>query len=239
MTDPTSPLTVPSDADPLPDVVQMLFAAGDLFSPTAWVRWVLDQVCDFDPIEDVAKWFSGDWNRLMQASRGLTNLGEYHSLLGEELDVARRAVSGDWDGTAAQAADTYFRTLVSTLDDQRSALSNIAGQYQAVAVGMSQAAEVVAGLLSSMVDWVLIAAASAAAAAASSWTVVGGLLGGSATAAAILRAADLARQIVAAHAMAVTLANGAVASTAGFLGAIHGFSGAALPSAYDHPGVAR
>jgi hypothetical protein len=239
MTDPASVLTAPSDADPLPDAVQMLFAAGDLFSPTAWVRWVLDQVCDFDPIGDVAKWFSGDWNRLMQSSRALTSLGEYHALLGEELDVARRSVSADWDGSAAEAADTYFRTLVAALDEQRSALDNISGQYQAVAVGMSQAAEVVSGLLSSMVDWVLIAAASAAAAAASSWTIVGGIAGGSATAAAILKAAGIAKQIVAAHALAVTIANGAIASTAGYLGAIHGFSGAALPSAYDHPGVTR
>lgn len=37
MTDPTSVLTYPSDADPLPDAVQLIFAAGDLVSPTAWI----------------------------------------------------------------------------------------------------------------------------------------------------------------------------------------------------------
>ncbi|NHT18497.1 hypothetical protein [Cellulomonas sp. IC4_254] len=237
MTSPTSVLTPPSDADPLPDAVQMIFSAGDLVSPTAWIRWVLDQVCDFDPVEDVARWVSGDWNRVMQASRALTHLGEYHASLAEEIDVARRAVAADWDGEAAEAANTYFATLVTALEEQKSALDAIAGQFQAVAVGMSQTADVLAGLVNSLFDWVIIAAASAAAAAASSWTVIGGIAGGAATAGAIARAASLATQILGAHALATSMASGAVGVIAGYLGALRGFHGATLPSAYDHPGV--
>jgi len=237
MTSPTSVLTTPSDADPLPDAVQMIFSAGDLISPTAWIRWVLDQVCDFDPVEDVARWVSGDWNRVMQASRALTHLGEYHASLAEEIDAARRAVAADWDGEAAEAANTYFATLVTALDEQKSALDAIAGQFQAVAVGMSQTADVLAGLVNSLFDWVIVAAASAAAAAASSWTVIGGIAGGAATAGAITRAANLATQIINAHALAASMASGAVGVIAGYLGALRGFHGATLPSTYDHPGV--
>lgn len=237
MTSPTSVLVTPSDADPLPDAVQLIFSAGDLVSPTAWIRWVLDQVCDFDPIEDVARWVSGDWNRVMQASRALASLGDYHACLAEELDVARRAVAADWDGAAAEAADAYFTSLVAALAEQEAALNGIAGQFQAVAVGMSQAADVLAGLVNSLLDWVIVAAVSAAAAAASSWTVVGGIAGGAATAGAIARAASIATQIIGAHALATSMASGAVGVIAGYLGALRGFQGVTLPSAYDHPGV--
>ena len=230
-------LAPPSDADPLPDVVQMIFSAGDLISPTAWVRWVLDQVCDFDPVHDVARWVSGDWNRVMQASRALAALGDYHATMAEDIDRARRSLMADWDGSAAEAADAYFVSLVGSLGEQESALNSVAAQFQAVAVGMSQTAEVIAGLVNALFDWVIIAAVSAAAAAASSWTIVGGVASGAATAASIARAAHLATQIVEAHALATSMASGVVGAVAGYLGALRGFHGASFPSAYDHPGA--
>ena len=238
MTDATGVLVAPSDAPVIPDLVNNMLGFSQYISPSYWIDWGIKQAFGFSPIEVVTKTVAGDWNAVSQAGRSLEILGTYCDEVAAQIHTASTTAAADWDGEAAEAAQLYFSTLSTAIQEQADALRSAGGEYLAVSAGMEQTAALIGSLLSQAMDWLIIAAASAAATAASSWTGIGAIVGGTATAASIIKVVTLANQIMDAHDLAVNMCNGSIGVIAGFLGAIHDFESTALPASYDNKVVA-
>lgn len=241
MTLPSDVLTEPSLAGPFPPLVEAIMDAGSLLSPTHWIRTGLEWGFGYNPVSDVVKYFSGDWEATARASRALEVLGAYHSEMSAEIKASTTRVAGDWEGNASDATQAYFAGLAVAVDAQNSALQDIAHQYNAVAVGMKEAGNAVESLFEWLLDTIILWVAAEAAAAIAAATVVGALVGAvggsAATAAAIARIISIAKDILKGFEWAWNVVHVFVASTAGFLGALQGFQGVELPGAYDFKGV--
>ena len=238
MSEPSSALVAPVPSAPIPDFVDYMMHFPDLISPSAWLLWVIEQVCGVNPVDWVTENFSGDWETMSTASSALEHLGSYHELYAAEVASAQATFEGGWDGEAATAASTYFSALSADVAAQATALRGIAREVDAVAQGMKSFQDALGSAIGMLLDWALVAAASAAAAAASSWTIIGGIIGGASTAFAISQATRMWLKAIEIHGMAVAAADGLLGLTAGYLGALHGFEAHPLPSgAYDNTQV--
>src|SRR5699024_4528478 len=69
MSGPADVLTAPSDEPVIPELAELVISGmGTILSPSGWIRTVVDWVFDWDPLAEVSKTFSGDWNAVAQAA---------------------------------------------------------------------------------------------------------------------------------------------------------------------------
>lgn len=235
MTNPVSALTVPVAHEPVPDLVQRILEITSYLSLSSLARRFLTEVTGHDPLEDVTHYFAGDWSQVSEAADALRNLGEFHRIYADELDIATRAVRSDWDGNAADAAVRYLNECASAVARQAESFDSVADEYDHTARAMWDLADGVGSLICDAIDLALIMAASAAVGTATAWTGFGALVGalgaggaGLALAAKVLEIADTFND-------AVLLTEAASAAVRGVLGQMASFEEVRLPASYDHP----
>ncbi|MGC0143600.1 hypothetical protein [Pseudactinotalea sp. Z1732] len=236
MSGPADALVTPSDEPIIPDLAELVISSmGTILSPSGWIRTVVNWVFDWDPLAEVSKTFSGDWNSVAQAARAYENLASFSSEAGAHIGADTRKVQADWEGQAAEAAAGYMNdTLIPALTELAASLNNSAGDFRAVAVGMHRTSEAAISAFTAVTDWIIYTAAVAAAAAASSWTGVGAVIGGGATAAAVAKTIQTVSTAADALSAGQAVINVFAGVVPGYLGAIHGFRDTELPSGYNH-----
>lgn len=239
MSAPADLLVTPSDDEIIPDLAEYVISGmGIILSPSGWIRFIVSQVFDWDPVTEAAKYLSGDWNAVAQASRAYEALSGCMAAVGDGVVREANGLLDHWEGNAASAAQEYQRSaLIPSLDELAGVLHELAGEYSAVAVGMHRTAMLVNDGINWATDCVIFAAASAAATAAASWTIVGGVAGEAATAAAIGQAIKAAGEVANCLTAGQAIIDGATGLIPGYLGALKGIDAIALPGSYDHPAV--
>ncbi len=235
---PSDVLHYPYPAEPIPAALNEVLQIGDWLSPSHVLLKGIDLVFGFNPGEEVATWVAGDWRGLAVGSSALGQLAEYAAVLGRDIDTARADLLDDWDGHAASAANAYFNQLARAVDALQTPLRGLASQYRTVSAGMLEMAAAVASILEALLDKLIEMGIKALAATATAETVVGGLFFGGWAAYDAYRATKLWTQALEWHGRAVTLANAMIGLCAGYLGALRGAEGLALPAAaYEHPAL--
>lgn len=178
---PGAVLTTPVDEGEVDLVGEILGA--DWFSPSFWLMQVMDLVLDWNPVDVVAKNFSGNWNALYTFESAAYNLGRFHVAQADNIGYAMSVTANTWKGEAADAANIYFTKMASVTRTTGNDLMRIAPEFSIVARSMETTGDNVGGLLNSAIDAMIVAAVIYAAGAATSATGVGaivGALGGSA-----------------------------------------------------------
>jgi WXG100 family type VII secretion target len=230
VSDPAAALEAPTPSAPIPDIVSTMMHFPDLISPSYWLLVVIEKACGVNPVEWLTEHVSGDWERMSTASSALEHLADFHQVLAHELKSARENFEQNWSGEASTAASAYFKRFEEAVAEQATPLQSIAREVDNVAQGMKSTQETLVSLIGLMLDLAIAAAIELAVAAASSWTVVGGVVAGGSAAYTIVQVAKTWAQIIEVHGKAVTMVDGLIGLTAGFLGSIHGFSTHPLPT---------
>lgn len=235
MTSPRSALTIPVAHEPVPDLVQRILEITSYLSLSSLARRFLTEVTGHDPLEDVTQYFAGDWSQVSEAADALRNLGEFHRIYADELDIATRAVRADWDGNAADAAIRYLTEYANAVARQVDSFTAVADEYDHTARAMWDLADGVGSLICDAIDLALVMAASAAVGTATAWTGFGALLGALGTGGAALALAAKALEIADVFDNAVLLTEAASATVRGIIGQMATFEEVRLPASYDHP----
>jgi uncharacterized protein YukE len=149
----------------------------DWFSPTADLRQILDWVFDYDPVAEVHRGFTGDWHALYACASVCDNLADFERRTGAEVNRALWYCLDRWTGGAANAAAEYFNGLTGVCEANTNALARLAERCNDTARSMEDAADLLAGLLGSILDISIAGLAAYVTAVALSETVVGGVIG--------------------------------------------------------------
>ncbi|WP_182112675.1 MULTISPECIES: hypothetical protein [unclassified Actinotalea] len=220
-------------SDPGTTLMERIFTA-DWLSPTSLVMEVLDAIFGYDPFKEAQKSFAGDWNAMYAAGSASQNLGQYMTLVGLTVDAETAVCMQRWYGDAALAAAAHFGEVAAQCEQIAQALRDFKGQADGLAMAMETQAELLAGILASIMDIALAGAIAYGFAALTSWTGIGGIVGFLAGSAAIARAVWLAGEALAVINEARTYLDVFVAG-AGVLQALTMTSPTfKLPAAYDN-----
>ncbi|SFB00923.1 hypothetical protein SAMN05216266_103250 [Amycolatopsis marina] len=235
---PSAELADPTASDPVPDLLENVIGISQYISISYWVGQAVDLIFDVNPFSWVAEQFAGDWEKVQKAGIALENLGKFSTEYSGAITSGWSTVSSDWQGNAADSANTYFSGLAATIEDQQSTLVAMGKEFKQSAVGMYETANAIKGMLETLLDLLIAIGIELAAAAASSWTVIGPILSGAAAAVTISKALGVWGQMLEAHTWAWNAAQGLVGLMAGYLSTLGDIEKHALPeSNYDHPGV--
>ncbi|MGK5628708.1 WXG100 family type VII secretion target [Streptomyces sp. URMC 123] len=235
--EPTSRLKAPGVPEEFSSPIELLNAAGDLLSPTAWMIEVLRMSLGINPLEKAQSYFAGDWQAYARCAEVWGNLEALCEDMAANLASGARTLDATWDGSAAESAQTYFDELRrDTLEIKRS-LDAMRREYEVAAHGVWSTAKMVGQALQQLADHAALAALSAAAGSALSWTGGGAILGFGVSALQIRRIIDLwddATRAINALQRTIDGVYGQLANIGAELAAsFHRFP---LPrAAYDHP----
>ncbi|MDQ8702428.1 hypothetical protein RCO28_07950 [Streptomyces sp. LHD-70] len=243
VSEPSSHLTAPNES---PEefsqgvLVDIFNDLGDLMSPTWYVTEAINLVFGFNPLEEVIDWYSGDWETFLRCGEVWTNVGKACDAVSANVKSGNTALDGTWNGNAADAAYVYFEELAKKLGEQKATLDQLQEAYQHMAHSAYLSAEGVKGILSGIIDGLLIVGLEIAAGTALSWTGVGAVVGCGLAAleiANILRQWSTATEAITQAQQLAQLTASAVENLANDLG--NSFKNFPTPgSAYDHPNKA-
>ncbi|GAB3497467.1 WXG100 family type VII secretion target [Amycolatopsis cihanbeyliensis] len=235
---PAAKLTDPTASDPVPDLLENVIGISQYLSISYWVGEAIELIFDVHPFEWVAEQYAGDWEKVQKAGVALENLGEFSTAYSGVITSELSTVASDWQGNAADSANSYFSGLAQTIQDQQATLSAMGKEFKQSAIGMYETANAIKGLLDTLMDLLIAIGLELAAAAASSWTIIGPILSGAAAAATITKALGVWDDVLTYHTAAWNAAQGLVGLMAGYLSTLGDIEKHALPeSNYDHPGV--
>lgn len=230
--------------EPTEHLVDPVYASGvemfeinplaDLVSPAAWLRQVTVWLFDHDPFEGWGQALSGDWGSYEHCAAAWGKVGNAAGGIGTNLLASAADVSGVWRGNAAEA-EQEFQLLLA-----RSAigLEPICDQYHKLYLQAAEAAKklynVVTGLISKLIDVLIIINIAAAAGTVTIETGIGAVAGYGIAAYYTYQAYDLYNDISAFYGSAEAL----IKAIAGSIAAIKaGQEVASIPSLapYHHP----
>lgn len=218
-------------------IVDIFNDLGDLMSPTWYVTEAINLVFGFNPLEEVIDWYSGDWETFLKCAEVWTNVGKACTAIAANVTSGNGSLDGTWDGNAADAAYVYFDELAKKLGEQQDLLDQLHGAYQHMAHSAYLSAEGVKGILSGIIDGLLIVGLEIAAGTALSWTGVGAAVGYGLAAleiANILRQWNTATEAITQAQQLAQLTASAVENLANDLGnSVKNFP--TPGQAYDHP----
>lgn len=164
LTDPVPELKgTPSKDAPVPNAVQWAIDKGGWVSITG-VGLKIASLFGLDPVGDLTKAVAGDYGELAQAGHAIEALAEFERVAASTMASGLTAMTADWTGNAAQAAEAYFTDFANALHAHAGKLDTVADKYELLVAACAQAAEALGGLLSSAVDKILILVAEIAAA---------------------------------------------------------------------------
>jgi hypothetical protein len=231
--EPTSKLVSPNYAT----AVEMwkINPLADLISPAAWLRQVSVWLFGYDPFEDWTKQLSGDWDAYIHCAAAWRITGNALLDAGRNLVTATGDVPEVWRGRAAEAEQEYQLKLGNAAMALHPTCDQYAELYTKAAEAAKQLFDVVSGLITKLIDVLIVINLASAVGTATIETGVGPVLGYGVAAYYAWQAYDLYNEISTYYGNAEATFK-AIAGTIGMIQA--GAAVAALPdlTPYQHPG---
>jgi hypothetical protein len=231
--EPTSNLVSPNYAT----AVEMwkINPLADLISPAAWLRQVSVWLFGHDPFEDWTKQLSGDWDAYIHCAAAWRIIGNALLDVGRNLVTAAADVPEVWRGRAAEAEQEFQLTLGNAAMALHPTCDQYAQLYTKAAEAAKQLFDVVSGLISKLIDVLIVVNLASAVGTATIETGVGPVIGYGVAAYYAWQAYDLYKEISTYYGNAEATFK-AIAGTIGMIQA--GAALAALPDLkpYQHPG---
>ncbi|AGZ39611.1 hypothetical protein [Actinoplanes friuliensis] len=168
---------------------------ADLISPSAWLRQVSIWLFSYDPFEGWASQFSGDWKAYVHCGNAMGLAGAAAHDIGRNLVAGATDVSTVWRGKAAEAEQEFQLTLGAAAINLQSACRQYNELYMQAAEAVKKLFDVVSGLISDLLDVLIIINAAAAVGTATIETVVGPIAGYGVAAYYTWQAYDLYKEI--------------------------------------------
>ncbi|WP_199517041.1 hypothetical protein [Nucisporomicrobium flavum] len=168
---------------------------ADLISPSAWLRQVSIWLFSYDPFEGWASQFSGDWKAYVHCGNAMGLAGAAAYDIGRNLTAAAADVPAVWRGKAAEAEQEFQLALGGAAMDLQNACRHFNELYLQAAEAVKKLLDVVSGLISDLLDVLIIINASAAVGTATIETVVGPIAGYGVAAYYTWQAYDLYKEI--------------------------------------------
>jgi len=177
MGEPKDGLVPPQPVALIPPLLdELVLATGGLFSPSGWMLKAIELIPGAkDAIHQVEFKLVGDWDSVLLVADAIHKLGQFNADLAKAVSAASSACHTTWRGNAATITEAHFESLGAALNKHRTALDSAAQDVQTVAFGMQALAQTLEGLLTDLLDWVMVLAATAAACSAASATGWGAL----------------------------------------------------------------
>ncbi|WBB91447.1 hypothetical protein [Verrucosispora sp. WMMC514] len=150
---------------------------SDLLSPAAWVRQVSVWLFGKDPFESWGKAFSGDWNSYVHCAAAWRIIGNSMDDIGRNLITGAADVSTVWRGNAAEAEQEYQLSVGLAARALHPVCDQYADLYSKAAEAAKQLYSVVTGLISKLIDVLIVINAAAAVGTATIKTGVGAVIG--------------------------------------------------------------
>jgi len=226
--DPAAVLTNPPARRPKENLEDLILT--NWMSPTQVAGHVLGVMFDYNPVEEVGKFFGGDWTELYRVGSSIEQIGIYLERSSLSLRQAMGAVFLGWEGYEAEAAAVFFRRMERMVDEAGCRAEELAPQFLSLAESVKAQADLVASLFSLILDQVIIVVVSAASAG----TGVGPFIGASA---ALARGARLAKQAWDEMQMVITYVRTFGAAVGVFQAAAIEGTDLPVPVPYDNPTV--
>ncbi|GLY05003.1 hypothetical protein Acsp01_53820 [Actinoplanes sp. NBRC 101535] len=167
----------------------------DLISPAAWLRQTIIWVFGHDPLEGWASQFSGDWKAYVHCGQAMGQAGGTARAIGRNLIAGAMDVPEAWRGNAADG----FREWDLSLGNATAELEQICQQYNTLydqaAEAIKKLYDVTAGLISDLLDLMLVISGALAAGTATLVSAIGPITGYSIAAYYAWQAWDLYNEI--------------------------------------------
>lgn len=234
----TSPylFTCPSGfGTPIPSSLDTALHIGDFISLSSIANWVVEKISGTDLLGEVGEWWSGDFTECVAVSQALDELAEFCTWSGDQIEARWHDLDKAWDGDAAADARLYFMGLGDAIRAQRATLDEMSTEYQTAAFGVYEGAKAVGDLVATLIDYVIAAGIGALVTFFTGG--VGSLFAGAGTAAAVVRIADLVKDIIELRGKVLVGIEAGLAVIATGTSALAQFEDFALPGAYQHKGA--
>lgn len=150
---------------------------ADLLSPAAWLRQISVWLFSYDPLEGWATSVSGDWKAYTHCAMAMGQIGGAAAGIGDNLLAGAKDVPAVWRGKAAEAEQEFHLALglaAAGLDD---ACAQYHKLYMQAAEAVKSLVDVTAGMISDLLDLLIIINVSAAAGTALIETGIGAVAG--------------------------------------------------------------
>ena len=135
-----------------------MLGIADWLSLGHWALAVLDKVDgDFDLVERATTWIAGDWQHVAVSAEAIRHLRLFTTDMADAVDAFSGQLDDVWDGNAAQAAETTFVSITTSMRKAADMLDIAAKGYADVAQGIYGVAKDVGNLVQTLID-LLIAA---------------------------------------------------------------------------------
>lgn len=231
-------LTSPEPKEPIPNLADQILSIPDYISPSHWMLIAFNEVFGFNPAEEAAKWFAGDWNGMAKAESAFKNLTEFQRSLAENIDASTAEMFSGWTGEAANAANSYFVHLNKALIEHAEAIDSLATQFHNTAYGVWSSCKAIVSGLEMLADILLGMALDLAATALLSETGVGLAVGAGIAAYLAFKAENTWMKVVDIHGKMIALMYGFSGIVAGQLSSLRGLTEVPIPAApYDNKTV--
>ncbi len=150
---------------------------ADLISPAAWARQVCIWVFSWDPLEVWSQQLGGNWKAYTHCAVALGAVGSAAHDVGRNLTAGAAHVSTVWRGNAAEAEQEFQLSLGAAAMELHGACTQYCDLYTKAAEATKKLADVVAGLISDLLDVLIIINVAAAAGTALIETGIGAIAG--------------------------------------------------------------
>lgn len=178
---------------------------------------------------------AGDWTEVSKVATACRLLGQYCEGYEQRLSAAVDVARYSWQGTAAQAMETYFVGLGASVGDMKAVLDDIAKEVDSMAFGIRHVHDEVASICESIVDALIGICVSLATLAGAGWTGFGAIAGGLGLSASVTFAISLVNDAVGAIQTAFDIGEGIMSTLAAMLSLAGEIEVVPLPgSAYDN-----
>lgn len=207
---------------------------ADLISPAAWLRQITIWIFNYDPLEGWASDLSGDWKAYTHCALAIQHIGAATHDIGANLLAGAKDVPGVWRGNAAEAEQEFQLALGLAAAGLQSACRTYHDLYMQAAAAVKGLADVAAGMISDLIDLLIIINVAAAASTALIETGVGAVAGYGVAAYYIWQAYDLYKDISKVYGACEDTVK-AVAGSIGVVKASLAVGDLPAPAPYKHP----
>lgn len=231
-------LTIPEPEQPIPKLADEILSIPDYISPSHWMLIVFNEIFGFNPAEEAAKWFAGDWNGMAKAEAAFKNLVEFERALAKNIEDATAEMFHGWTGEAANAAQSYFAQLSQALVKHAEAINSVATQYHNTAYGVWATCKSIVSTLEMLADILIGIALDLAATALLSETGVGAVVGGAIAGYLAFKAYNTWMKVIDLHGKMINAVYAFSGMTGSLVPTLRGMTEVSLPGApYDNKNV--
>jgi hypothetical protein len=209
---------------------------ADLISPAAWLRQISIWLFGHDPFEGWATQFSGDWRAYTHCAVALGHIGSAAYDTGRNVVTGAADVATVWRGNAAEAEQEFQLALGGAAMNLEGACTQYSHLYLQAAEATKSLFDVVSGLISDLLDVLIIINVAAAAGTALIETGLGAVAGYGVAAYYGWQAYQLYEEISRVYGNAEDLIN-AIAGTIGSVKAELAVRDLPTVQPYHHPAV--